>query len=83
MKLISQLFIAALLILVAACSSPGEIGEACTEASAVSQCVDSAICTNEGDDQLTCQLLCEAQEDCPDGLNCNGISGGSLKSCQE
>jgi hypothetical protein len=63
----------------------GEIGDACDEPGSTDECVDDAVCTNENsdsDDENVCRQLCEEQEDCPDDLNCNGVSGSNLKSCQ-
>ena len=59
-----------------------EIGEECDEVGNSDECVESAICTNEEGETARCRMLCDAQEDCPDGHDCNGVSNSSLKSCQ-
>jgi hypothetical protein len=66
----------------AGCSGAGEVGEACDKSNSRDECVDGAVCTNEADHTNRCRVLCERQEDCKPGTSCNGISGGSNKSCQ-
>ncbi len=58
-----------------------EVGEACDTGGSADECVDGAICTNEGEGN-TCRLVCEEQADCPADYSCNGVTGGSTKSCQ-
>jgi hypothetical protein len=58
-----------------------EVGESCDTGGSADECVDGAICTNE-DEGNTCRLVCEEQEDCPMNYSCNGVTGGSTKSCQ-
>jgi hypothetical protein len=58
-----------------------DIGEECDETGDTDECVDGAVCTNDGEGAV-CRALCVEQEDCPDDEACNGISGTSLKSCQ-
>ena len=58
-----------------------EIGEACDEVGSGDECVDGALCTNGGEG-ATCRQTCEEQEQCPEGHDCNGVSGTSTKTCQ-
>jgi len=66
----------------AGCSGAGEVGEACDKSNSRDECVDGAVCTNEADDTNRCRVLCTKQADCKAETSCNGISGGSNKSCQ-
>lgn len=59
-----------------------DIGQECEGAGSEDDCVSGAICTNESGDRNVCREICEVQEDCPAGLNCNGVTGSSAKSCQ-
>lgn len=59
-----------------------EIGEECDTSNSTDECVDGAVCTNEADGVNRCRKLCNDMADCPAGTSCNGISGGSNKSCQ-
>ena len=66
----------------AACGGKGDIGESCETASATDECADGAICTNNSSGGFTCRKLCTDQAQCASTESCNGISGGSQKSCQ-
>lgn len=59
-----------------------DIGEACDTGGSVDECVDGAICTNESGDSNTCRKICDTTDDCPANFTCNGVTGGSTKSCQ-
>ena len=59
-----------------------EIGEQCDTSNSTDECVDGAVCTNEAGGINRCRKLCVEMADCPAGTSCNGISGGSNKSCQ-
>lgn len=59
-----------------------EIGEQCDTPNSTDECVDGAVCTNEADGINRCRKLCDSTADCPPATTCNGISGGSNKSCQ-
>lgn len=59
-----------------------DVGEECDEPGSTQECVADAVCTNEEAGGARCRLICTTQDDCPDGFNCNGVSEGSLKSCQ-
>jgi hypothetical protein len=67
-------------VFTAGCSE-AEIGEDCDESGSLDECVEGAICTNDGDGAV-CRALCVEQEDCPTGQACNGVSGSNKKSCQ-
>jgi hypothetical protein len=73
-------FAALALCALAGCGD-AEVGEECDEAGETDECEDGAVCTNDGDGAV-CRALCKEQEDCPNGLTCNGVSDTSLKSCQ-
>lgn len=67
-------------LLVAACA-PGE-GEECDTSNSTDDCDDGLVCTKEAT-ATVCRILCDDPAVvCPDGTTCNGISGGSHKSCQ-
>lgn len=67
-------------LLLIACGG-AELGESCDDEGSTDECVDDAVCTNEGEG-AACRALCKEQEDCPAGYACNGISSTSQKSCQ-
>jgi hypothetical protein len=76
-----SIFVSAMLLLSLAAFGCGtEIGAMC-DVSGSDECVDGAVCTNEGDG-ATCRQICEEHEDCPDGFSCNGVEGTNLNSCQ-
>ena len=76
-----QLGFAILIALAAACGKPGE-GEECDTPNSTDDCDDGLVCTNEASGNA-CRKLCDdAAVTCPTGTACNGISGGSHKSCQ-
>ena len=67
--------------LLAACGQPGE-GESCEGSNSTDACDDGLVCTKEAKETV-CRLMCDDPAVvCPDGTACNGISGGSHKSCQ-
>ena len=68
-------------VLVLAGCGGAEVGESCDDVGSTDECVDKAICTNEGDGAV-CRALCEEKADCPQNHGCNGISGSNRKSCQ-
>jgi hypothetical protein len=72
--------ICALGMLLGGCGG-AEIGETCDTGGSADECVEGAICTNDGDGNV-CRLVCEVQDDCPMDYSCNGVTGGSTKSCQ-
>ena len=74
-------FLAPLAFVFAVACDDGDIGEECGEPGEMDECVDGAICTNEGEGAF-CRALCKEQEDCPDDESCNGVSDTKLKSCQ-
>jgi hypothetical protein len=61
---------------------PGELGQACNDPGSEADCVDGAICTNEGSNDSSCREICKGQKDCRKGYTCNGVSGSTTKSCQ-
>ncbi len=64
----------------AACA-PGE-GEPCDTSNSTDDCDDGLVCTKETKETV-CRILCDDPSVvCPEGTACNGISGGSHKSCQ-
>lgn len=58
-----------------------DIGESCDTGGSVDECVDGAICTNDSAGNV-CRLICDSTADCPASYSCNGVTGGSIKSCQ-
>jgi hypothetical protein len=71
----------AVLLAAVACSGKGDIGEDCDTAGSTDDCVDGAICTNDGDAR-TCRRRCNDDAQCAASEECNGVSGTTLKSCQ-
>ncbi|MBM4374319.1 MAG: hypothetical protein FJ095_04475 [Deltaproteobacteria bacterium] len=73
----------AVLVLGAACGGGAALGEPCDNPGTTDECIDGAVCTNESSSEGNlCRLLCDDQEDCPDGYQCSGITNGNLKSCK-
>ena len=73
--------LAAVILTLAACGAPGE-GESCTTSNSTDECDNGLVCTKEAS-ATVCRKLCDdANVTCPTGTTCNGISGGSHKSCQ-
>lgn len=58
-----------------------DIGEACDTGGSTDECVDGAICTNDSAGNV-CREICDTTADCAAGYSCNGVTGGSIKSCQ-
>ena len=81
-KRLASLFVstAASALLIVGCGH-ADVGEECDEPGSSDECVDGAICTNEGEGAV-CRMECTKQEDCPTGEACNGVSGTDTKSCQ-
>jgi hypothetical protein len=70
-----------LLPITATLGCAGEIGEACDKSGAVSECVDSAICTTDSRGTY-CRQRCTDTAQCVVPEQCNGVSGTNIKSCQ-
>lgn len=77
---VRALLLSTLLLAVLGCGK-GDVGDTCDDAGKQDECVDGAICTNEGEDAI-CRALCKESEDCAPGEACNGVSNTNLKSCQ-
>lgn len=73
-------FIAAMMLLCTGCAS-AELGESCEKPGSADECVDGAICTNDGDANV-CRKACGDDSECESGEQCNGITGTNTKSCQ-
>lgn len=68
-----------------ACSS-GELGESCEESGKVSgECDDGLVCGKKSSqsNDLVCLKQCSSQAECGATEACNGVSGSSLKGCQQ
>ena len=63
-----------------ACGSKGALGDGCDTPSGADECESGLLCTNG--ETNTCLKECTDQDQCAATENCNGVSGGSLKSCQ-
>jgi hypothetical protein len=62
---------------------PQEVGEECEDVGDDDECEDGAICTNDGDrPDGYCAWVCENNDHCPPGFECNGIANSRAKSCQ-
>lgn len=73
--------IIAILVFLAACGG-GDEGDSCSTSNSTEDCNDGLVCTKETTDTV-CRKLCDdPAATCPTGTACNGISGGSHKSCQ-
>ena len=69
-----------LMLLLIGCTA-GE-GEECETSNSTDDCDEGLVCTKETA-ATVCRILCDdAATQCPSGTQCNGISGGSHKSCQ-
>lgn len=70
-----------MVLMLAACGGGGE-GDSCKTSNATEECDDGLVCTKETKETV-CRKLCDDPAVvCPEGTQCNGISGGSHKSCQ-
>ena len=67
------------LMVVVACG--GGEGDSCDTSGSKDECDDGLVCSGESSGN-SCRKVCTVQEDCPSGLNCNGVNGSDLKSCQ-
>ena len=71
----------AFILLLAGCGGGGE-GDSCSTSNSTDECDDGLVCTKETK-ATVCRLLCDNPAiECRMGTTCNGISGGSHKSCQ-
>lgn len=64
-----------------ACGGEGNIGDACTTRGAVDECVDGGICDADDAGDPICLEICDSQDDCSEGYECNGVSNSSTKAC--
>jgi len=82
----------AALALLAACG-PGELGQPCQAGALEEDCVDGTICTLERSEETeplddpngetyVCRQICEVESDCEEGMECRGVVGSMLSSCQ-
>lgn len=67
-----------------ACGGEAALGEECGESGAeAGECEAGSICGKPDDSgPLECLKVCTDQPDCPEGLECNGVSGSSVKGCR-
>jgi hypothetical protein len=57
----------------------------CTTPGMRAECPEGAICDQvslDSGNQNLCVLECEAQDDCREGYQCNGVTGSDVKACK-
>jgi hypothetical protein len=59
----------------------GFCSRGCDLQGSIANCPDGTICSPFGD-RLLCAPICQAQGDCREGYECNGLSGTEVKSCR-
>lgn len=55
--------------------------QACTQDGQVAECPEGSLCAQQVS-QLMCSAICETQEDCRDGYECNGVANSNVKVCR-
>lgn len=69
------------LLLLCGCGGAAEVGEECDRVGMSEECVRGAICDSVEGDEAVCLAICDDQEDCAEGEDCNGVSGSNIKAC--
>lgn len=64
-----------------ACGGGAAIGEPCDTAGSADECEDGALCDTLSNGTTECLQTCVEKADCPEGYDCNGTSGSSIKTC--
>jgi hypothetical protein len=54
----------------------------CTTSGSTEQCPESSVCDTVAGTALNCVKICKTSEDCRSDLDCNGVSGTSIKACK-
>jgi hypothetical protein len=54
----------------------------CTTAGSTDECPEGAVCDEVTGAQVYCVQICQTSADCPDTLDCNGVSSSNLKACK-
>lgn len=75
--------LAASFVLVAACSSEGEVGESCEkEGDTEGQCTNAGVCGKNKSGALVCLRRCIDYVHCPEGEVCESVPNSDLKGCR-
>lgn len=54
----------------------------CTMPGTTAECPEGSICDTTSGTSITCVKICETADDCRNDLDCNGVSGSSIKACK-
>jgi hypothetical protein len=60
----------------------GYCTSSCTTAGSTSGCPDQSVCDSISGAAPQCLKICTLQSDCRSDLQCNGVTGSSLKACR-
>lgn len=60
----------------------GYCTKSCTTTGTTDGCPDGSICDAISGTAITCVKICKVAEDCRSDLDCNGVSGSSIKACK-
>ena len=55
---------------------------ACTTSGSTDECPDGSVCDALSGTAVTCVKICKGADDCRSDLDCNGVSGSSIKACK-
>ncbi len=80
-------------LMLAACTSPHDVGSQCHGGAVENDCVDGSFCTlaraesaaipdNPNNEQFFCRALCDGDANCPTGFECRRASGTMQRTCQ-
>jgi hypothetical protein len=57
-------------------------GQRCNQEGQKDVCPEDTLCGPQFGNELLCSPICESQDDCREGYQCNGLSGSGVKTCQ-
>jgi hypothetical protein len=60
----------------------GYCTKTCTTSGSTDECPEGSVCDALSGTAVTCVKICKAAEDCRSDLDCNGVSGSSIKACK-
>jgi hypothetical protein len=64
-----------------ACGGEADLGGGCDTRGSVDECVEGGICDADDSGTPVCLEICDSQDDCSEGYECNGVSDSSTKAC--
>lgn len=53
----------------------------CSQEGQATGCPDDSLCTTQFG-ALVCSPICQNQDDCREGYECNGVTGSNVKACR-